>query len=87
MAMGEAHPEEDRSREPEKILIPVANPNTIEYLMNLSLVIRDPKQKDNLLALNVINSSTTTRAPKPSSSRASATWSVRPKSPPRQVWS
>ena len=54
MAMGEAHPEEDRSREPEKILIPVANPNTIEYLMNLSLVIRDPKQKDNLLALNVI---------------------------------
>lgn len=55
MAMGEAHPEEDRSREPEKILIPVANPNTIEYLMNLSLVIRDPKQKDNLLALNVIN--------------------------------
>lgn len=55
IAMGEAHPEEDRSREPEKILIPVANPNTIEYLMNLALVIRDPKQKDNLLALNVIN--------------------------------
>ena len=55
MAMEETHLEEDRSREPEKILIPVANPNTIEYLMNLSLVIRDPKQKDNLLALNVIN--------------------------------
>lgn len=62
MAMGEAHPEEDRSREPEKILIPVANPNTIEYLMNLSLVIRDPKQKDNLLALNVINDHSGTEA-------------------------
>lgn len=62
MAMGEAHPEEDRSREPEKILIPVANPKTIEYLMNLSLVIRDPKQKDNLLALNVINDHSGTEA-------------------------
>ncbi len=62
MAMGEAHPEEDRSREPEKILIPVANPNTIEYLMNLSLVVRDPKQKDNLLALNVINDHSGTEA-------------------------
>lgn len=62
MAMGEAHPEEDRSHEPEKILIPVANPNTIEYLMNLSLVIRDPKQKDNLLALNVINDHSGTEA-------------------------
>lgn len=62
MAMGEAHPEEDRSREPEKILIPVANPNTIEYLINLSLVIRDPKQKDNLLALNVINDHSGTEA-------------------------
>ena len=62
MAMGEAHPEEDRSREPEKILIPVANPNTIESLMHLSLVIRDPKQKDNLLALNVNNDHSGTEA-------------------------
>ena len=57
VAMDEAHPEEDRSREPEKILIPIANPDTIEDLINLSLVIRDPKQKDNLLALNVVNDS------------------------------
>ena len=56
MAMGEAKPEEeDRSRMPERILIPIANPSTIDYLMNLALVIRDPKQKDNLVALNVIN--------------------------------
>ena len=57
MAMDEATPdgEEDRRRMPEKILIPIANPATIDYLMNLALVIRDPKQKDNLVALNVIN--------------------------------
>ncbi|WP_300812598.1 cation:proton antiporter [uncultured Bacteroides sp.] len=57
IAMDEAHLEEDRSREPEKILISVANPDTIEDLMNLSLVIRDPKMKDNLIALNVVNDS------------------------------
>lgn len=45
----------NRSVEAEKILIPIANPDTIEDLINLSLVIRDPKQRDNLLALNVIN--------------------------------
>lgn len=53
--MEEAHLEENRSVEAEKILIPIANPDTIEDLINLSLVIRDPKQRDNLLALNVIN--------------------------------
>ncbi len=58
VAMGEANPEEDRSHVPEKILIPIANPATIEYLMNLALVIRDTKQKDNLVALNVINDHT-----------------------------
>ena len=38
----------------------LANPNTIEDMMNLSLVIRDTKLKDNLLALNVINDNNTT---------------------------
>ena len=46
---------ENKKETHEKIMIPVANPETIEELMNLSLVIRDPKQKDNLVALNVIN--------------------------------
>lgn len=55
IAMDEAHLEDDRSREPEKILIPIANPDTIEDLISLALVIRDSKQKDNLLALNVVN--------------------------------
>ena len=63
VAMDEAHLEEsDSSRVPEKILIPVANPATIEYLMCLSLLIRDPKQKDNLVALNVINDHTHTES-------------------------
>lgn len=62
IAMCEAHLEEERSVEAEKILIPVANPETIEYLMNLSLLIRDPKQRDNLLALNVINDDNTSES-------------------------
>lgn len=59
IAMCEAHLEEERTVEAERILIPVANPDTIEYLMNLSLLIRDTKQKDNQLALNVINDNNT----------------------------
>lgn len=59
IAMCEAHLEEERTVEAERILIPVANPDTIKYLMNLSLLIRDTKQKDNLLALNVINDNNT----------------------------
>ena len=59
IAMCEAHLEEERTVEAERILIPVANPDTIEYLINLSLLIRDTKQKDNLLALNVINDNNT----------------------------
>ena len=63
VALEEAHVEDnDRAHEQERILIPIANPNTIEYLMNLALVVRDPKQKDNLLALNVINDHTDSEA-------------------------
>lgn len=56
LAMHEAQLDAEEKKDvPEKILIPVANPDTIDDLINLSLVIRDSKQKDNLLALNVIN--------------------------------
>ena len=56
LAMNEAQLNaEDKKNIPEKILIPVANPETIEELINLSLVIRDSKQRNNLMALNVIN--------------------------------
>ncbi len=44
-----------RPKEKERILIPVANPDTIDNLVGLALVIKDPKQKEELVALNVIN--------------------------------
>lgn len=55
VTMDESQMEDDTNKEQEKILIPLANPDTIEDLMGLSLVIRDSKQKDNLVALSVIN--------------------------------
>lgn len=56
LAMHEAQLDAEEKKDvSEKILIPVANPDTIEDLVNLSLVIRDSKQKNNLMALNVIN--------------------------------
>ena len=45
----------DESKEKEQLLIPVANPETIDELVNLALVIKDPRQKNELIALNVIN--------------------------------
>ena len=63
IAIDEAHLEDEkRPVELEKILIPVANPDTIEDLVSLSLLIRDPKQKDNLVALNVINDNNASEA-------------------------
>lgn len=56
MAMNEALLQnDDKEKEKEKILMPLANPETIEDLVNLSLMIRDTKQKDNMLALSVVN--------------------------------
>lgn len=55
VTMDETPLKEDKQKEQQKILIPLANPETIEDLMGLSLVIRDSKQKDNLIALSVIN--------------------------------
>ncbi|MDR1005010.1 MAG: cation:proton antiporter [Prevotellaceae bacterium] len=58
LAMLEAQPEKVKpATQAERILIPIANPDNIEDLMSLALLVRDPKQKDNLLALNVINDS------------------------------
>ena len=50
-----SNPEPEKSAEKEKILIPVANPDTIEDLVNLALVIKAPKQKDGIIALSVVN--------------------------------
>lgn len=60
VAIDDSEPERTSSAtETEKILVALNNPNTIEDMVNLSLVIRDPKLKDNLLAINVINDDNT----------------------------
>lgn len=48
---------EEKTTEKERLLIPLVNPNTIESLISLALVVRNEKQPDNLVALNVINDS------------------------------
>ena len=39
----------------ENILIPISNPDNIVNLVNLALIIKNPKRKDGLVALNVVN--------------------------------
>ena len=48
---------EDEGELPEQILIPVANPETTENLVNLSLLVKDTKLDKPLVALNVITNS------------------------------
>jgi Kef-type K+ transport systems, membrane components len=39
----------------ENILIPISNPDNIVNLVNLALIIKNPRRKDGLVALNVVN--------------------------------
>lgn len=48
---------EEKEQEKERFLVPIANPETLEGLMSLALVLRDEKINDNLVALSVINDS------------------------------
>lgn len=57
LALDENAVQDDEKEEDEKILISVSNPETVEHLVNLSLLIRDSKAADNIIALNVINDS------------------------------
>lgn len=52
----------DKPREEENILIPIANPDTIENLVSMALIMKDPKRKDGLIALSVINDSNDSEA-------------------------
>jgi Kef-type K+ transport system membrane component KefB len=47
-----------KSENPEKILIPISNPDTIEELINLSTIIASKNNKKKLYALNIINNDT-----------------------------
>lgn len=49
---------DDKQSEQENFLIPLANPDTIENLMGLALVMKNIKRKDGLTALSVINDNT-----------------------------
>jgi len=42
----------------EKILIPLSNPNTIDELVGLSLILKSKQNTDDLLALNIIRNAT-----------------------------
>lgn len=44
--------EGSEGKEQERILIPVANPETIEGLVGMALMMRHPKQKESLVALS-----------------------------------
>lgn len=51
--------EGSEGKEQERILIPVANPETIEGVVGMALMMRHPKQKESLVALSVINDNNT----------------------------
>ena len=51
--------EGSEGKEQERILIPVANPETIEGLVGMALMMRHPKQKESLVAMSVINDNNT----------------------------
>ena len=55
MATEAADPDDSPLQEHERLLIPVSNPDTLDRLMGLAMVLRDVRQNDNLVALNVIN--------------------------------
>ena len=46
----------------EKFMISIANPETIEGLVDMALMIKHPKQKNELVALSVINDNNTSEA-------------------------
>ncbi|MCD7938274.1 MAG: cation:proton antiporter [Tannerellaceae bacterium] len=45
----------DKPEEQQKILIPIANPETIENLIGLALLMKDPRRRDGLIAMSVMN--------------------------------
>lgn len=55
MALAEENGEMDMSRgkEDERMMVALANPDTVELLVNMALVMRDPKSKKELLAVTV----------------------------------
>lgn len=59
----------EKPAEEEKILIPVANPDTIEELVGMALLMKNPVKKDGVVAISIINDNNDTDAGKARSSR------------------
>ncbi len=57
IVMDDAEINDEKEQVKERFLIPVANPDTLESLVSLALVVRDAKVPDNLVALSVTNDS------------------------------
>ena len=55
LAAQEISDKEENNKESEQILIPVSNEETVEELVNLSLAIKSPQNKNGLFALKVID--------------------------------
>lgn len=53
---------DDKPKEEENILIPVANPENIDGLINMALLMKEPKRRDGLIALSVINDNNVSEA-------------------------
>ena len=64
--VAEEHSEDDDSDKnkkiKEKFLISIANPETIQGLVDMALMVKHPKQKNELVALSVINDNNTSEA-------------------------
>lgn len=55
IAMDEANgTDEPESREKERILITLKNPDTVEHLVNMALMIRNPRYRSGLIGLSVV---------------------------------
>ena len=53
---------DEKEKRDERILISIYNPETIQGLMDIALMIRNPKQNKGLVALSVVNASTASEA-------------------------
>ena len=62
IAMEEPVIDRDPDSRPEKILIPLANPDTVKDLVCLSMAVRDPMLTDNLYALSILYDSDNSKA-------------------------
>ncbi|KAA6337816.1 Na(+)/H(+)-K(+) antiporter [termite gut metagenome] len=61
--------QQEETKEKENILIPIANPDTIENLIETALLLKAPKQKNGIIALSVMNDNTSSEMQRAESKR------------------